>query len=703
MKTARLLWAAVALAVVLGPALAAQAQLPDAGGGTIWHFFGLPQARLKLRDNLANRRGNRPGLERKPPLKALADPANLESEVPAIKAAAEIKAQEDLKEQKIKAIKYLASVGCGCYPGVKEALLAALEDCTEEVRLEAAVAFCEASGNPCKTCNLNSCCDADVIAKLKEKAFGQDEKGCYKEQSAQVRSAAARALSACQRIVPPAAPPTRAKKELPVETPGKELPTPFEGVRGVDGRLPPLPGGAAPRLIRPVSTGPFEGRGVDGPLPPLPDDASTYVRPASVVEPVDPAYEPRFVSTTACPPPRASRICPRGHRHRPGYRRPRPCPPSTAAPTEAPKPGEVVVDEPTIEEPLVAPPTALAGTFGGAPAPFSAAPNMIGDFFGGGLAFNNFSDAGQTGFPDSTVAIAGGDRRFKIVEANRPIPTNRFFVNYNHFHNAVIDVAGVHHSFERYTFGVEKTFMRGLWSAELRVPFGTGIDSSQLINQSVVATEFGNIAVALKGLLWQRRNCVVGAGLGFVFPTGEDTSLLESNPGAATVVTVRNEAVHLQPFIGSVWMPNDRLFVQTLAQLDFDANGNRVDIFIPTRFSERVNDQNLLYLDVSAGYWMYKNRRARWVTGIAPVVELHYSTTLQDTDGVVDLSGQSVTNPANRMDVLNITGGVHLNLGACSTLTLAAVAPLRQDESRSLGNEHRVFDAEFTLQYNRRF
>ena len=49
----------------------------------------------KIKDNLLNRRGNFPCLERKPKLKALADAANLESEVPAIKAAAEIKAARD--------------------------------------------------------------------------------------------------------------------------------------------------------------------------------------------------------------------------------------------------------------------------------------------------------------------------------------------------------------------------------------------------------------------------------------------------------------------------------------------------------------------------------------------------------------------------------------------------------------------------------
>ena len=44
---------------------------------------------------------------------------------PAVKAAAEAKAEEDQAPQKAKAIRYLASLGCGkCYPDTEEALLA---------------------------------------------------------------------------------------------------------------------------------------------------------------------------------------------------------------------------------------------------------------------------------------------------------------------------------------------------------------------------------------------------------------------------------------------------------------------------------------------------------------------------------------------------------------------------------------------------
>ena len=69
-------------------------------------------------------------------------------------------------------------------------MLAALDDCTEEVRYQAAIALCEAAGNLCQHCDRTGCCSASVMSKLEEMAHGQDEKGCFKETSSRVRAAA---------------------------------------------------------------------------------------------------------------------------------------------------------------------------------------------------------------------------------------------------------------------------------------------------------------------------------------------------------------------------------------------------------------------------------------------------------------------------------------------------------------------------------
>lgn len=168
---------------------------------TLWSFLGIPQAYQAGHGALFNRKGNRPGLEKKPPLKGLADPANLKSDVPAIKKAAEIKQAEDLKPQKIKAVKYLASIGCGCYDtdgSVTDALVAAMDDCTEEVRLATVQAITEAASRQCcNFCGATCCCNEKISEQLFKMAYELDDAGCYVEPSARVRQAAARALSVC--------------------------------------------------------------------------------------------------------------------------------------------------------------------------------------------------------------------------------------------------------------------------------------------------------------------------------------------------------------------------------------------------------------------------------------------------------------------------------------------------------------------------
>lgn len=201
----------MALAVVIFPTLAATpAQGQAAQPNTIWRFMGIPQGFQRLRDVTANRRGNLPGTERQDPIKRIADPANLESDNPAIKAAAEIKKAEDEKKQKIKALKYLATIGCGCYDQdgkVTAALLDATKDCTPDVREAAVEAIKDAAGGECcRGCGSTSCCNEKITKRLSEMAYERDDSGCCVEPNADIRKAAARALKICCPGGPPRGP-----------------------------------------------------------------------------------------------------------------------------------------------------------------------------------------------------------------------------------------------------------------------------------------------------------------------------------------------------------------------------------------------------------------------------------------------------------------------------------------------------------------
>ncbi len=189
---------------------------------TLWEFLGF-KGGFKLLGGLIERIRNRlgsvfPGLEAKPAIVAITDPSMAASSNPAEAAAAGAKADEDAAPQKIKAIRYLATLGCaGCYPNVEDALLAALDDCTESVRYEAAKAIRENSGKPCSTCKTKGCCSPKVLKKLDQIA-NKVEKGCYVESSARVRREARLGLAGCGNAPPPAS--TEGPKEGPSEGPG---------------------------------------------------------------------------------------------------------------------------------------------------------------------------------------------------------------------------------------------------------------------------------------------------------------------------------------------------------------------------------------------------------------------------------------------------------------------------------------------------
>ncbi|MCU0718187.1 MAG: HEAT repeat domain-containing protein [Pirellula sp.] len=195
---------------------------------TVWDKLGITGASAQLRDSLVNRNGNFPGLEKKPPVLKLADPANLAAEKPeVIKTAAKIKQDQDLKKQKLKAIKFLAEVNCGCYnkdDAVAKAFLEALNDCDPDVRKAAVEAICQTAGSctQCRSGCETTCCTEDILKKLNDLAHGKTDQGCPKEPDASIRSLAAAAARKCP------CPPPKPVEELPAPESIEELAVPPE-------------------------------------------------------------------------------------------------------------------------------------------------------------------------------------------------------------------------------------------------------------------------------------------------------------------------------------------------------------------------------------------------------------------------------------------------------------------------------------------
>ncbi len=198
------------MAILLMLVLSHQASAQQPQSPTLWRFLGIPQGIQKIRDARTNRNGSRPGSERQDPLKRLAAPENLESDNPAIKKAAEVKQAEDKKDQKIKAIKYLAKMGCGCYDkdgSITEALLAATDDCTPDVREATLCAILDTvSGCSCSKCGSTSCCNEKINKRLSQMAYEKDDDGCPIEPNRRIRQIAARVLNRCCPGGPPTGP-----------------------------------------------------------------------------------------------------------------------------------------------------------------------------------------------------------------------------------------------------------------------------------------------------------------------------------------------------------------------------------------------------------------------------------------------------------------------------------------------------------------
>lgn len=333
----------------------------------------------------------------------------------------------------------------------------------------------------------------------------------------------------------------------------------------------------------------------------------------------------------------------------------------------------------------------------------ASVPQMFGDFFG------NYQLVTETFITD--LPLAGGSRRVKVAENNRALTADRVFFTYNHFENALSANSPVQSrdfSVDRYVVGFEKRLLDGDWSADVRMPFTGGFEFVDPLGPNVTGGEIGNLSVILKRQFWTSSTTAFAAGVGFDLPTGSDVRIGE--PG--NDFRLHNDAVHLLPYLGFSTAYPDGWFFNGFAQLDLALNGNRVDTLGQT--VGRFNEQNLLYLDGAAGYWLYQNPCARGFTGLAGIVELHYTTTLQDADTVAVAPlpqpglppTNSITNRFNRFDILNLSAGLHTQIGDRSNLRVAAVVPLRLNNQNENGVNiatDRFFDAEVIVQFNRSF
>ena len=322
---------------------------------------------------------------------------------------------------------------------------------------------------------------------------------------------------------------------------------------------------------------------------------------------------------------------------------------------------------------------------------------------------------------------AGGIQ--KLVENASPIPRDRVFLGYNYFQGAQLGLPnGGTANVNRLTPGFEKTFLNQRASVEFRVPFATTVDNVNLSGLSNTGSiQLGNVTAYMKALLYTDSVNSWTTGLGVQMPTANGTTMNttlvgrdingNADPRTWTVATIGNEAVHIMPYLGYVYTPNDRFYAQSVMQFDVCTNGNPVStaaVYPVTTFDPTtgqlngfttgatpltrtgmLQDTNFMYLSANAGYWIYKVRNPyeTGLTGIAPTVEVHYNQSLQKGDVVAGPYG-NMASPVSGVSNVNGVVGVNTIIGHDKYLTAAYVAPFTN------GVNNKFFDGELRVMFN---
>ena len=292
-------------------------------------------------------------------------------------------------------------------------------------------------------------------------------------------------------------------------------------------------------------------------------------------------------------------------------------------------------------------------------------------------------------------AASGGVGRMKISEAGTVLPQDRFFFRYSYLDNVRFSHGGQH--LNRYLPGFEKALLNGLASIEVRTPFAANTATVSTLNGDAFTndsqTRFGNLTTYLKGLLLNNGVLAVSGGLGVVAPTASDIRV--SYADGTPLLEVANRGVRLQPFLGTLFTPSNRIFVHSFFQHDVAASGNPVFLnSLGTGLSQAgvLTDAPMMFFDVGAGYWLYRDNAGKGLTGIVPMLELHQNLGLRTGDTVSGGPFQ-VGDFTGNTSLTNLVVATTLEFGLRTQLTAAYVGPIG-------GGVDRQFDGAMTLMLN---
>jgi hypothetical protein len=330
------------------------------------------------------------------------------------------------------------------------------------------------------------------------------------------------------------------------------------------------------------------------------------------------------------------------------------------------------------------------------------APYTHDDFGNGQIVYNYVA---EYQIPSAPGGIYGLGRQ-KITENMTPVPTDRLIFDYSFFHNVPLPYGKM--PVNRFTPGFEKTFLSKRFSFEMRFPFAATIDNTLHTNNAnrLNVLRVGDAMTTIKYLAWSGERSTITLGLGVSLPFAADSHMIDAATGRE-VIRSKHQSVHLLPYVGFLYIPNERVFFQSYFQIDGDANGDSVyvsDLSDPDGkrmlSAGKTRERTYAYTSLSLGYWLFKNydQHKNLTRGMNLVGELHWTQSLDRGAGVRHEQGNYIFDiGGNRGDytVVNTTLGTRYLFNEKTNIGIGYSVPL--------SNKQRQFDGELRVTFNRYF
>ncbi|MBC20639.1 MAG: hypothetical protein CMJ74_10325 [Planctomycetaceae bacterium] len=304
-----------------------------------------------------------------------------------------------------------------------------------------------------------------------------------------------------------------------------------------------------------------------------------------------------------------------------------------------------------------------------------AVPNMLGD---GGLLQPNLIS-----FGNDVLVWNFQQHTTKICENNSVIPRDRIGFHFDSLQTVQTGYANLtsrynSRNLQEYRFWGEKTFLNENISLDLIVPLYYSTDPNisttpAFEDPTPLAGQFGDLAFGLKALVWEDADKAYSAGVRVEAPTGPEFVIDQVTPAAS----LEMDAWYFTPWIGGQWTPGTNWFASGFLSYRLNSGSitNRRSVLADTR---SVRQPTYLFADLAIGRWIVQREGQGGLTSLAPVVELHYTTT--PTSGTVLSSGDFNYNSGRllgKTDYLNITGGLNGTFNDDWQFGIGGALPLR--------------------------